>query len=241
MIHIEPCSPNLLRQLADSHYLPARPGPVVRCYRAVCDDAPALTAGVLAVSMPVLNGPWRTLAWPALLEGQNNRQRARRLNANLRTISRVVVDPRFRGRGIGSALVRHALLHADVPLLEAVASMALLVPLFAAAGMRRIDPPSTRRASNLQLALAGASLTHDCLIVPETVADIAFATSGPLFTLAIALRAWARNSRGTRQLLAAPFPTLCHAAARGLAPKAIYVYGQFPPLTATPTSTPIAS
>ncbi len=233
MINIEPCSSVVASQLAESHYITGRPGPVVQCFRAVCDDAPELTAGVLTLSMPVLNGPWRALAWPALLEGADKRQRASRLNVNLRTISRVLVDPRFRGRGIGSALVRHAIAHAQVPLVEAIASMAVLVPLFSAAGMRRIEPPETLRASKLRLALDQAQLTHDRLIEADTVSAIAFATAGPLAALASALRAWARNSRGTRRLITGPFPALCQAAARGLAPKAIYVHGQYPPVPAT--------
>ncbi len=55
---------------------------------------------VLVVAMPVLNGPWRTRAWPGWLDGMNKRAYADAVNTHLRTIARLVVAPPFRARGV---------------------------------------------------------------------------------------------------------------------------------------------
>jgi len=219
--------------LLSNHYAGNHPGLIWRRYAAVCDDAPLVTAGVLLLSMPVLNAPWRAIAWPALFGDAAKREAARRANAHVRTISRIVVDARFRGRGIGSALVRRAVadFHAagsggnQPHLLEAVASMALVIPVFTAAGMRSINIPVSARNLKLTIALARAGLCNADLIDPETSFVISSATSGPLVTLASALRAWARSSGGTRKLLCGPAPAMHHAAARGVAEKAVFVAG----------------
>lgn len=250
----------------------------------MCDDAPLVTAGVLLLSLPVLNARWRAVAWPVLFADIGKREAARRANAHVRTISRVVVDPRFRGRGIGSALVRRVIADfksasgggvyseassrlilnfsqssgpdsgdsvspnissgissnispgewprsgphtkAEPHLLEVVASMALVIPVFAAAGMRRIDVPISARSERLMLALKRAGMCNADLIDPETSFAISSAGGGPLARLASALRTWARNSGGTRKLLGGAAQAMHRAAARGLAEKAIYVAGE---------------
>ena len=270
--------------LLSGHYAGGHPGLIWRRYTAVCDDAPLVTAGVLLLSLPVLNARWRAVAWPELFADIGKREAARRANAHVRTISRVVVDPRFRGRGIGSALVRRVIADfksasgggvyseassrlilnfsqssgpdsgdsvspnissgissnispgewprsgphtkAEPHLLEVVASMALVIPVFAAAGMRRIDVPISARSERLMLALKRAGMCHADLIDPETSFAISSAGGGPLARLASALRTWARNSGGTRKLLGGAAQAMHRAAARGLAEKAIYVAGE---------------
>ncbi len=64
-------------------------------------------AGVLVVSMPTLNGRWRHAAWPDVDWAAGGRTAAaRRLNLRVRTISRVIVEPRCRGMGVATKLVR---------------------------------------------------------------------------------------------------------------------------------------
>jgi len=135
--------------LAHWHYRAGSPATFARVLRAVDLDAPPSAtptlAGVLVVSHPTLNGPWRQHAWPGALDAEASNHtdtpaaRARRLNAMVRTISRVIVDPRYRGGGVGSALVRAYLDDPLTPLTEAIASMGVVLPLFTSAGMRAID------------------------------------------------------------------------------------------------------
>jgi len=73
------------------------------------------------------------------------RSRAAAINAGVRTISRVVVHPVYRGVGLGAALVRCLIRHCPVRYIEALAMMAHAHPLFERAGMRRITPASEDR------------------------------------------------------------------------------------------------
>ncbi|HEV2293682.1 MAG TPA: GNAT family N-acetyltransferase [Tepidisphaeraceae bacterium] len=69
----------------------------------------------------------------------SHRERLRFNNAHLRTISRVVVHPQFRGLGLASALVRQLIAICPTRYVESSAVMARVHPFFEAAGMRRID------------------------------------------------------------------------------------------------------
>ena len=124
--------------LAYLHYKRARPATWAQVLRATDSGE---VVGVLIVSRPTLNGAWRQLAWPEWHLTGDRREAAHRLNAALRTISRVIVDPRYRGLGVGARLVRHYLRSPLTPLTEAVATMATFCRLFAAAGMRPVPIP----------------------------------------------------------------------------------------------------
>jgi GNAT superfamily N-acetyltransferase len=67
------------------------------------------------------------------------RERAKWINENMRTISRVVVHPQFRGVGLGSQLVRKILEEAPTRYIETIAAMGKVHPFFEKAGMRRIQ------------------------------------------------------------------------------------------------------
>ena len=58
------------------------------------------------------------------------------LNRHLRTISRVIVHPQFRGIGLASAVVRFLLSQSPTRYTEAISRLATHHPLFAKAGMR---------------------------------------------------------------------------------------------------------
>jgi GNAT superfamily N-acetyltransferase len=65
------------------------------------------------------------------------RERAAYVNGHVRTISRVVVHPQFRGLGLASELVRKLIAVCPTRYVEAAAVMAHVHPFFAAAGMRQ--------------------------------------------------------------------------------------------------------
>src|SRR5207302_8084626 len=62
------------------------------------------------------------------------------INANLRTISRVIVHPQFRALGLSSRLVRCICKHCDTRYTEALAVMGRAHPFFERAGMKRYEP-----------------------------------------------------------------------------------------------------
>lgn len=98
-------------------------------------------AGVLVEVRPVLNCALRGVALGGRYDGGEKDLLAVLLNEEVRTIARVVVLPRFRGIGLGVALVRHALAHAQTRYVEALAVMGRVQPFFEKAGMRRFERP----------------------------------------------------------------------------------------------------
>jgi GNAT superfamily N-acetyltransferase len=175
--------------LAGFHYRSGRPATFVRVLVARAEGE---VAGVLVVSNPTLNGAWRRLAWPGRFSGPDKQLAAARLNADVRCISRVVVDPRFRGLGVGTRLVRSYLRRPMTVCTEAVAAMGAACPFFAAAGMRAyVLPP---RAADLALlrAVRACGLRAEDLVDVERAARAAAVSAH----LRRALEVWSRSGRG---------------------------------------------
>lgn len=137
-ITIEPGTAADYRALAHLHYLAGPPATMTRIVRAMrtcpISRRPVL-AGALVVSMPTLNSAWRKRAWPGIFNTPDRRHNAMVINTHLRCLSRVIVDPRSRGLGIASMLVRHYLSNPDTAATEAIASMGSACPFFERAGM----------------------------------------------------------------------------------------------------------
>ena len=75
------------------------------------------------------------------------------LNSEVESISRVVVHPIFRGCGLAVKLIRHAIAEAKTPLIEALAAMGAVHPLFAKAGMTGYNlPPDMHMARFISAA-----------------------------------------------------------------------------------------
>jgi predicted N-acetyltransferase YhbS len=62
-------------------------------------------------------------------------------NANVRTLSRVIVHPQFRSIGLASLLVREVCREAGTRYVEALAVMGRVHPFFEKGGMQRVDVP----------------------------------------------------------------------------------------------------
>lgn len=90
------------------------------------------------------------LSWPSLrcksrervlgLEEMADKERARWINRNLRTISRVIVHPALRGSGVGTGLIRCILDQCNDHIIEALAHSARRSRMFDSAGMQRYEP-----------------------------------------------------------------------------------------------------
>lgn len=200
--------------LARLHYRSASPATIERILVAT-DDGTGELAGVLVTSRPTLNGSWRAAAWPGRFDCGSMRERARAINSDLRTISRVIVDPRYRGTGLAKRLVTSYLRGAETPCTEAVAAMGPLCPFLERAGMTPHHLPRPARTARLERRLAQLGLGVDDLlraIAPES-------------ELASALRIWARQSAGTRRIAEGPPSEIGRAAACALiAPPVAYAH-----------------
>jgi ABC-type lipoprotein export system ATPase subunit len=201
-----------LEALAPFHYLASRPATVERVI-AAWDRASGELAGALATSRPTLNGAWRERAWPGRFAG---RSAATRINRDLRCVSRVIVDPRFRGLGLASGLVRRYLCAPDTVCTEAVAAMGRVCPFFRSAGMTAYPLTPPARSARLLDALAHAGVEPWRLAQPAAaLARARRATSGAFVERE--LRAWARASRATTRHARRPIGDLMELAAASIA------------------------
>ena len=94
-------------------------------------------AAVGVLSFPTLRHLARERAL-GLAASLSHKERLAFTNAHVRTISRVVVHPQFRGLGLASELVRKLIDVCPTRYVEASAVMAHVHPFFEAAGMRRV-------------------------------------------------------------------------------------------------------
>ena len=221
MIDIEPATLDDYRALARFHYRggePATRNMAGGMLRARIDHA---LAGVLVVSMPTLNGAWRELAWPGRYTSGSKREVARRINAELRCISRVVVDPRFRARGVATALVRAYLAEPITPCTEAIAAMGAACPFFERAGMAAYRPPPSAKDQRFADALAHLGIDPTDLIV----ADQAEALCERHALLVRELRVWAGSGKTDRAIARAePARLAARAAGAAMHPTTRYAH-----------------
>lgn len=183
-------------------WLPATSNPLHVQETRECRPTRAFTsdpvlAGVLTVSYPTLNDRWRAIAWPGAFDTLDKRRRASLLNAELRRISRVVVDPRFRGMGVASALVRAYLRRPLTSRTEVVAAMGEWCRCFERAGMLPVLCPPPARDVALRIALKRMRVSPESLaddsVVRRLARDARFVQ---------VLRTWANAARATRDHLA---------------------------------------
>lgn len=191
-LHIREGSIDDYLALQRFHYRAAAPATCTRVLVATEPGSPA-PLGVLVISRPTLNGRWRDTAWP----GERPKERhmsATWLNNEVRCLSRVIVDPRARGRSIATRLVRTCLAHPDTPKTEAIAAMGASCPFFARAGMREVPLARCARDEALARALARAGLhAWECADLVRVRRRL---SRSPVLRRAI--ERWARASRATK-------------------------------------------
>lgn len=192
---IEAGTPGDYLALERFHYCAGAPATWagVLAARAACDGE---LAGVLVVSRPTLNGWWRELAWPGVYGGGDRTRAAIAINAGLRTISRVVVDPRWRGMGVGVALVRAYLASPLTRDTEAVAAMGRICPIFERAGMTRHERGMSEQDRGLLRELRGAGVDVGRLVEARYAQGVLARRR-----VRAHVEAWARRSGATRGLL----------------------------------------
>jgi predicted ABC-type transport system involved in lysophospholipase L1 biosynthesis ATPase subunit len=207
-------------RLAGLHYRAGRPAMLapggIRVAHVSGLDVPA---GVLVLAMPTLNARWRELAWPGRYRSGDLRRDAQRLNRELRTIARVIVDPRVRGLGVAASLIRAYLRDPLTPATEAIAAMGAACPMFARAGMVEYRlPPSARDARLLDAMDSRGVLLQECMLggAAQRVAGDAL--------LKRELARWVGSSRATQRVGHSVRESL-HAATRTIGAMTIaYAY-----------------
>lgn len=203
--------------LAGAHYRAERPArPVQALVARLRDDPSGEIAGVLVVAHPTLNSPVREIAWPGRYSTGDRAADARRVNREIRTLARCVVDPRVRGLGIATELVRAYLREPLTVRTEAVGAMAEMSGFFERAGMTRHALPVREPDARLLDALAHAGVEDWRLAQGRIALERAIEGSSAAF-VERELRAWANWGRAHRRWADSPLEELFLRACRFVA------------------------
>ena len=171
-------------QLAHYHYLEGRPGPVVATFAwKPVSSLPGLPhdrpVGVIVYTLPIPEMRLRTLATGDLFSGLDRRTKLAVIDKCFRRISRVIIDPRFRGLGLAVRLVRETMPKLDVPVIEALAVMGRVNPFFEKAGMKPFTAPPPAAAIEFIEALSMVGVEENEFVDAQRVQEKLDALSAP--------------------------------------------------------------
>lgn len=145
------------RQLACYHYRDGRPGPCKAVFVLKSDGTlPGLpheeVIGAVVYSAATAVLELRNAATGDFFADLDRGTQLGLINRNIRRISRLIIEPRFRGLGLAARLVRETMPQLNVPIIEAVAVMGRVSPFLERAGMRAYK--AKPQAANVQLVEA---------------------------------------------------------------------------------------
>ncbi|MFQ6034389.1 MAG: hypothetical protein ACE5NM_00890 [Sedimentisphaerales bacterium] len=122
------------KALAHYHYRDSHLGPFQAIFALKLHGKKAV--GVIVYTMPTPALELRNIATNNLFVGFDRATQLALINKNIRCISRVIIEPRFRSLGLASRLVRETMPQLHVPIIEAMAVMGRVNPFFERAGMK---------------------------------------------------------------------------------------------------------
>lgn len=128
-------------------------------------------AGVIVYSMSTGGAEMRNAALGQVLNGLDRQSRLAFINENIRTISRVIIEPRFRSIGLAEKLVRETIERVDVPIIEALAVMGRVNNFFERAGMTAYRGAMQKRCVQMIEAFDYAGISEKELIDAEAVQE----------------------------------------------------------------------
>ena len=149
--------------LSHFHYRDKRLGP----FKKIFAIRPAIAVIVYTMPSPVME--LRNVACGQLFIGLDRKTRITLINDNICCIGRVIVEPRYRGLGLASAVVRQTMKLMDTPIVEAAAVMGLVNPFFEKAGMTAYKPAESLAAKQLTEAFSIVEIEKNCLLDPKTI------------------------------------------------------------------------
>jgi hypothetical protein len=158
--------------LSQYHYRECRLGPYAAIFaiKGKFRTAEHLqTAGVIVYAMPTAGAQMRDIATGGIFAGLDRSSRLKLISKNIRTISRVIIEPRFRSLGLAVRLVKETMPLMNVLFIEALAVMGQVNPFFEKAGMARYDAPASVACVRLTEALGVVGINEQDLIDPPVV------------------------------------------------------------------------
>ncbi len=143
--------------MKDTHPARARVSPVI---------------GVIVYTMPTAHVELRNVATGGVFCGFGDRRlQLQMVNKYIRCISRVIIEPRYRGLGLASRLVAETMPKLGVPFIEAMAVMGMVHPFFEKAGMKRYQAKPAARSVQLVEALGTVGIDEQEFIDPHVIQD----------------------------------------------------------------------
>lgn len=158
------------------HYRDSKLGPFAAIFALRADEnlahrAGIKTVGVIVYRMPSAGVELRNIATGNFFAGFDRRTTLELINKNIRCISRVIIEPRFRGLGLASQLVRETIPKMDVPIIEAMAVMGAVNPFFEKAGMKAYTAEIPARCVQLMEAFSLVGIEKEELVDAEVVQE----------------------------------------------------------------------
>lgn len=152
-------------QLARYHYRDGALGPVRFIY-AMTDEHPrrrhgSAVVGVIVYGCPAANLAIRNRVTGGMFAGADLKTGLALLNAQMLTIKRVIIEPRYRGLGLAASLVRQTMPLTGAAMIEAIATMGSVHPFFARAGMREYVRPTDAKTERIRAALETVGIGED--------------------------------------------------------------------------------
>lgn len=170
-LKIGPAGREAYERLAGYHYRDGALGPVRFIY-AMTDQHPArrgCTAGVIVYGCPAANLAIRNRVTGGRFAGADLKTGLALLNAQMLTIKRVIIEPRYRGLGLASQLVRETMPRTGATMIEAIATMGSVHPFLARAGMREYARGTDAKTERMRAALESAGIGEDLWADAEDV------------------------------------------------------------------------
>ena len=128
--------------------------------------------GVIVYTMPAPQVALRNAATGGVFCGfGDQRLQLQMVNKYVRCISRVIIEPRYRGLGLASWLVVETMPRLGVAVIEAMAVMGAVHPFFEKAGMKRYEAKPTAGGVQLIEALGMVGINEQEFIDPQRVQD----------------------------------------------------------------------
>jgi hypothetical protein len=160
--------------LSHYHYRESHIGPCAAIYalKGKFRTAEQLeVAGVIVYSVPTAGAQMRNIATDGIFAGLDKSTQLKLINKNIRTISRVIIEPRFRSLGLAVRLVKKTMPLMNISFVEALAVMGRVNPFFEKAGMTRYDVPISTSCVRLVEAFSAVGIDDQDLIDPAIVQE----------------------------------------------------------------------
>ncbi len=170
---IEPVGMNTYHTLADFHYRQGPLGPHTHLF-GILDNhirrrLTAPVVGVIVYRPPVPNLAIRNIATGGFFSGLPRSTGLSLLNEHVRCISRVIIDPRYRGLGLASWLVAETMPLTGAAMVEASSVMAGFHPFFKRAGMLEFRSAPDVKTERMKAALETVGIDERQWIDTEQV------------------------------------------------------------------------